>query len=167
MSSQTPLKLRFARLLTLSVLLWAGASSTALGGCTGDGMLGITQKDPIMSSVDVTFAPTYSVSSTSGTSGCKNWDFAHLLQEERLDFLTRNGATLLEETTQGAGPAWGAFSSLAGCLLDQASIHQVMHQHQDQLFLRLERHDPELWVDWKQWVYAAGHPSGTCQEVAG
>ena len=39
--------------------------------------MGISSRDPIMSCVDLTYSPIYSSASTSGTSGCKNWDFGY------------------------------------------------------------------------------------------
>ena len=76
----------------------------------------MTPQDPVMSSVDITFSPAYSASSTSGTSGCQNWDFANnFIEKERINYVFSQKNEILIETAIGEGPHLDAFSVLMSC----------------------------------------------------
>ena len=98
--------------------------------CTGEGFMGVTSKDPVMSIVDLTFSPLYSSSSTSGTSGCQNWDFAFFLQKEREKFVRIQHQGLLEQSSSGQGTLLGAWSKLMACPVEvQAQFNLMMRNH--------------------------------------
>ena len=63
--------------LTVSLFLCFFVTTELKAACRGEGYMGISSRDPIMSWVDLTYSPIYSSASTSGTSGCKNWDFGY------------------------------------------------------------------------------------------
>ena len=79
--------------------------------------MGISSRDPIMSWVDLTYSPIYSSASTSGTSGCKNWDFGYERYTEYVlrQFLKKSHEQFLSETVQGQGPHIEALSRLMAC----------------------------------------------------
>ena len=77
--------------------------------------MGISSKDPIMSWVDLTNSPLYASSSTSGTSGCKNWDFSNYLEYERTKFVTKSFSQILAESSRGYGSHIKALSMLMAC----------------------------------------------------
>ena len=76
--------------------------------CRDEGFMGISSRDPIMSWVDLTYSPVYSSASTSGTSGCKNWDFGYESYTENVlkQFLKKSHEQLLFETVQGPRPPY-------------------------------------------------------------
>ena len=81
--------------------------------------MGISSRDPIMSWVDMTYSPIYSSASTSGTSGCKNWDFGYERYTEYVlrQFLKKSHEQLLSDTVQGQGQYIDALSRLMACPL--------------------------------------------------
>ena len=74
--------------------------------------MGIASKDPGMLSVNVTFSPTFAGASTSGTSGCKKWNFS---AQVRQDFVESQWAQLREASAQGRGAYLAVFSDVMGC----------------------------------------------------
>ena len=74
--------------------------------------MGFAKKDPGMLSVDITLSPTFAIASSSGTSGCKDWDYT---AELRRDFVRTQWALILEESSRGAGGHLAAFSEIMGC----------------------------------------------------
>ena len=62
-------------IVSVFILFFIKAETQA--ACRGEGFMGISSRDPIMSWVDLTYSPIYSSASTSGTLGCKNWDFGY------------------------------------------------------------------------------------------
>ena len=101
--------------LNTSVILFNTHNSHIQAACRGEGFMGISSKDPIMSWVDLSFSPMYTSSSTSGTSGCKNWEFTHYLDYERNQFIKKSHQHLLVETSRGRGPHLEALSRLMEC----------------------------------------------------
>ena len=96
------------------ILIFSGLSFQIRGACRGEGYMGISSKDPIMSWVDLTFSPVYTSASTSGTSGCKNWDFPYEKYMEYVirKFIRKSEQQLLLETVQGYGNHLEALSSM-------------------------------------------------------
>ena len=98
--------------------------------CAGEGFMGASSGDPVMSMVDITFSPLYSSSTTSGTSGCQNWDFALHLQKEREKFVRIRHQQLLEQSSAGDGPLLGAWSMLMACPREvQPRFNDLMRNH--------------------------------------
>ena len=104
-------------LFTVSVFILFFIKAELQAGCRGEGFIGISSRDPIMSWVDLTYSPIYSSASTSGTSGCKNWDFGYERYTEYVlrQFLKKSHEQFLSETVQGQGPHIEALSRLMAC----------------------------------------------------
>ena len=112
----------------LMLLISSGANLHA--ACTGEGFMGVTSRDPVMSVVDLTFSPVYSSSTTSGTSGCQNWDFALLLLKEREKFVRIRHQGLLEQSSAGQGTLLEAWSKLMSCPNEvQPRFNRVLRSH--------------------------------------
>jgi len=105
------------KFLGVSVFLLIFIKDEPQAACRGEGFMGISSRDPIMSWVDLTYSPVYSSASTSGTSGCKNWDFGYERYTENVlrKFLKKSRVQLLSETVQGQGPHIEALSRLMAC----------------------------------------------------
>jgi len=116
----------FGFFLFIFIFLFFGYNSQIKGACRGEGFLGISSKDPIMSWVDLTFSPVYTSASTSGTSGCKNWDFPYEQYMEYVirKFIKNSEKQLLAETIQGYGNHVEALS-LMTC--PQSSVETFNH----------------------------------------
>jgi len=95
-------------LISLALLFWAFPSQA----CNRGGPMGIASKDPGMLSVNVTFSPTFAGASTSGTSGCKKWNFTAQVRQE---FVESQWAQLREASAQGRGEHLAVFSDVMGC----------------------------------------------------
>ena len=104
-------------ILVVSVFMLFFIKAEPQAACRGEGFMGISSRDPIMSWVDLTYSPIYSSASTSGTSGCKNWDFGYESYAENVlrQFLKKSHEQLLFETVQGQGPHIEALSRLMAC----------------------------------------------------
>ena len=89
--------------LAVSVFMLFFIKAEPQAACRGEGFMGISSRDPIMSWVDLTFSPIYSSASTFGTSGCKNWDFGYerYTADVLRQFLKKSHEQLLSETVQG------------------------------------------------------------------
>jgi len=74
--------------------------------------MGLASKDPGMLFVNITFSPTFAGASTSGTSGCKKWNFTAKVRHE---FIDRNWGHLREEGSRGQGEHLMVFSDVMGC----------------------------------------------------
>ena len=103
--------------LTVSLFLCFFIKAELQAACRGEGYMGISSRDPIMSWVDLTYSPIYSSASTSGTSGCKNWDFGYESYTENVlkRFLKKSHEQFLFETVKGHGPHIEALSRLMAC----------------------------------------------------
>ncbi len=104
-------------------------------GCRGEGFMGISSRDPIMSWVDMTYSPIYSSASTSGTSGCKNWDFGYERYTEYVlrQFLKKSHEQLLSDTVQGQGPYIDALSRLMACpLSSRGTFSDMLKEYRQQ-----------------------------------
>ena len=103
--------------LVVTVIMLIFIKAEPQAACRGEGFMGISSRDPIMSWVDLTYSPVYSSASTSGTLGCKNWDFGYERYTEYVlrQFLKKSHEQLLFETVQGQGPHLEALSRLMAC----------------------------------------------------
>ena len=111
------LKQNLKKFLVISVFMLIFIKAKPQAACRGEGFMGISSRDPIMSWVDLTYSPVYSSASTSGTSGCKNWDFGYERYAENVlrQFLKKTHEQLLYQTVQGQGPHIDALSRLMSC----------------------------------------------------
>ena len=97
--------------------------------------MGISSRDPIMSWVDLTYSPIYSSASTSGTSGCKNWDFGYERYTEfvLIQFLKKSHEQFLSETVKGQGPHIDALSRLMSCPYSSKEVFSdMLKEHRQQ-----------------------------------
>ena len=101
-------------------------TTSLLAGCTDGELFGATSEDPVMMSVDITFSPVYSSATTSGTSGCKNWDFGRWLKEERMNFVRIQQSRLLFQSVKGYGPELEALSILMSCEPEVQPVFNLM-----------------------------------------
>ena len=121
--------------LAVAVIMLFFIKAETQAACRGEGFIGISSRDPIMSWVDLTFAPIYSSASTSGTSGCKNWDFGYESYTENVlrQFLKKSHEQLLSETVQGQGPHIEALSWLMACpYSSKNAFYEMMKEHRQQ-----------------------------------
>ena len=85
--------------------------------------MGLASKDPGMLSVNVTFSPTFAGASTSGTSGCKKWNFSAQVRQE---FVESQWAQLREASAQGRGEHLSVFSNVMGCETEGLHVFSQM-----------------------------------------
>ena len=104
----------YSRMMTkfLPFILILNLLAHVVMACHRGGSMGIAEKDPGMFSVDITLSPTFAFASSSGTSGCKDWDYS---AELRRDFVQTQWALIREESSRGTGIRLNAFSGMMGC----------------------------------------------------
>ena len=120
-------------LLTISVLFW----SEAVWACHKGGPMGFATNDPGAFSLDITISPTYTGASTSGTAGCKDWDYS---QHQRNHYLKTQWTFLAEEAAQGKGEHLIALAQMMGCSGErQTSFMVLMRSHYSVLFGKTKR----------------------------
>ena len=114
--------------------IFLGFNFQLKGACRGEGFLGISSKDPIMSWVDLTFSPVYTSASTSGTSGCKNWDFPYEKYMEYVirKFIKNSEKQILIETVQGYGSHIDALSLMTCPQSSFKSFKIMLREHSRQ-----------------------------------
>ena len=83
-----------------------------LVACHKGGPMGFATNDPGAFSLDITISPTYTGASTSGTAGCKDWDYSH---QQRKIFLETQWSYLSEDVARGKGDHLTAFTKIMGC----------------------------------------------------
>ena len=121
--------------LTVSLFLCFFVTTELKAACRGEGYMGISSRDPIMSWVDLTYSPIYSSASTSGTSGCKNWDFGYERYTEFAlrQFLKKSHEQFLSETVKGQGPHIDALSRLMSCPYSSKEVFSdMLKEHRQQ-----------------------------------
>ena len=96
-------------LLLLAILTICGETVLA---CHKGGPMGFASNDPGGFSLDITLSPTFIGASTSGSVGCKEWNYA---QHQRQHFLETQWSFLTEEAAQGKGENLIALANLMGC----------------------------------------------------
>ena len=114
--------------LTVSLFLCFFVTTELEAACRGEGYMGISSRDPIMSWVVLTYSPIYSSASTSVTSGCKNWDFGYERYTEFAlrQFLKKSHEQFLSETVKGQGPHIDALSRLMSCPYSSKEVFSDM-----------------------------------------
>ena len=127
--------------------------------------MGVSNKDPIMLWVDITFSPVYSSASTSGTLGCKNWDFSQFIEQSRRQFLQQSHTQLLVETVQGQGPHLEALAKLMNCPLSSESVFSNMlweHRLQTVHIFETGKQTPEFLAELRKWIAADPELRNNC-----
>ena len=134
--------------------------------CRGEGFMGISSKDPIMSWVDLTFSPVFTSSSTSGTSGCKNWEFSQHLEHERRKFIKNSHEHLLVETVRGQGPHLEALSRLMECSQSSSALFAEMlweHRQQTVEYFKTAKQTKEFIIELSKWIMEASELRHNCK----
>ena len=153
-------------LLLLSSILLLGESTQLHASCRGEGFMGISSNDPIMSWVDLTYSPTYSSASTSGTLGCKNWNFSQYIEHVRRKFLKQTHSQLLAETVQGHGPHLEALTKLMTCPHSSVETFSRMlweHRQQTVEIFETSKQSQEFLTELRKWIKANPELRNTCR----
>ena len=153
-------------LLLLSSILLLGESTQLHASCRGEGFLGVSSNDPIMSWVDLTYSPTYSSASTSGTLGCKNWNFSQYIEHVRRKFLKQTHSQLLAETVQGHGPHLEALTKLMTCPHSSVETFSGMlwaHRQQTVEIFETSKQFQEFFTELRKWIKANPELRNTCR----
>ena len=153
-------------LLLLSSILLLGESTQLHAACRGEGFMGISSNDPIMSWVDLTYSPTYSSASTSGTLGCKNWNFSQYIEHVRRKFLKQTHSQLLAETVQGHGSHLEALTTLMTCPPSSVETFSGMlwaHRQQTVEIFETSKQSQEFLTELRKWIKANPELRNTCR----
>ena len=153
-------------LLLLSSILLLGESTQLHAACRGEGFMGISSNDPIMSWVDLTFSPTYTSASTSGTLGCKNWNFSQYIEHVRRKFLKQTHSQLLAETVQGHGSHLEALTTLMTCPPSSVETFSGMlwaHRQQTVEIFETSKQSQEFLTELRKWIKANPELRNTCR----
>ena len=142
---------------TVSLFLFFFVKAELQAACRGEGYMGISSRDPIMSWVDLTYSPIYSSASTSGTSGCKNWDFGYERYTEFAlrQFLKKSHEQFLSETVQGKGPHIDALSRLMSCPHSSKGVFSDMlkkHRQQTVEIFSSSKQSANFLVELRLWM---------------
>ena len=143
--------------LTVSLFLCFFVTTELKAACRGEGYMGISSRDPIMSWVDLTYSPIYSSASTSGTSGCKNWDFGYERYTEfaLIQFLKKSHEQFLSETVKGQGPHIDALSRLMSCPYSSKEVFSDMlkeHRQQTVEIFSTSKQSANFIVELRLWM---------------
>ena len=153
-------------LLLLSSILLLGKSTQLHASCRGEGFMGISSNDPIMSWVDLTYSPTYSSASTSGTLGCKNWNFTQHIEHVRRKFLKQTHSQLLAEAVQGHGSHLEALTTLMTCPPSSVETFSGMlwaHRQQTVEIFETSKQSQEFLTELRKWIKANPELRNTCR----
>ena len=153
--------------LAVSVFMLFFIKAEPQAACRGEGFMGISSRDPIMSWVDLTYSPVYSSASTSGTLGCKNWDFGYERYTEYVlrQFIKKSHEQLMSETVQGQGPHIEALSRLMACpYSSKNAFYEMMKEHRQQTveIFSTSRHSPKFLTELKLWIQKNPELRETC-----
>ena len=153
-------------LLLLSSILLLGESTQLHAACRGEGFMGVSSNDPIMSWVDFTTSPIYSSASTSGTLGCKNWNFSQYIEHVRRKFLKQTHSQLLAETVQGHGSHLEALTTLMACPPSSVETFSGMlwaHRQQTVEIFETSKQSQEFLTELRKWIKANPELRNTCR----
>ena len=145
------------KFLVVSVFMLIFIKAEPQAACRGEGFMGISSRDPIMSWVDLTYSPVYSSASTSGTSGCKNWDFGYERYTEfaLIQFLKKSHEQFLSETVKGQGPHIDALSRLMSCPYSSKEVFSDMlkeHRQQTVEIFSTSKQSANFIVELRLWM---------------
>ena len=152
-------------LFAVSIVLLLSNNYELQAACRGEGFMGISSKDPIMSWVDLTYSPVYTSGSTSGTSGCRNWDFSQYLEHEQRQFIKKSHQQLLVETVRGQGPHLEVLSRLMECPQASSEVFAGMlweHRQQTVQFFETAEEISEFIIELSKWIKADPELRNTC-----
>ena len=147
------------------IVLLFGHNYHLQAACRGEGFMGVSSKDPIMSWVDLTYSPVYSSASTSGTLGCKNWDFTQYLEREQRKFIKNSHQQLLVETVRGQGPHLVALARLMECPQSFSKVFAGMlweHRQKTVQLFETAKQTPEFMTELIKWIKAEPKLRNTC-----
>ena len=161
------LKKNLINFLAVSMFLLFFIKAESQAACRGEGYMGISSRDPIMSWVDLTYSPVYSSASTSGTLGCKNWDFGYERYTEYVlrQFLKKSHEQLLYETVQGHGPHIEALSRLMACPYSSKDAFSDMlkeHRQQTVEIFSASKQSPKFLNNLRIWMHKKPELRETC-----
>lgn len=159
-------RLKYFLLVSVFMLFFNKAEPKA--ACRGEGYMGISSRDPIMSWVDLTYSPIYSSASTSGTSGCKDWDFGYERYTEYVlrQFLKKSHEQFLSETVQGKGPHIEALSRLMACPhSSKNAFSDMLRQYRQQTveIFASSRQSTKFLTELRIWMQQNSKLRETCQ----
>mgnify|MGYP001185635555 CR=1 FL=1 len=103
---------------TLKLIIFFGLlpvftfQASTVFACHKGGSMGVASEDPLASTTDMSSGYTFIFASTSGSLGCKNWDF---VKNNRVQYLDIAWNKLSEEVAQGKGEHIVALSQMYGC----------------------------------------------------
>ena len=104
--------------------------------CHKGGPMGFAKLYPGMLTADISYSPTYTSASTSGTSGCKNWDFVKLWKETQQQYVVVKWDQLSEEAARGSGTHLQGLAQLMGCPHQKHALFGIfLKTHYKSLFL--------------------------------
>jgi len=158
-------KYHTAGVLAFAFILLFCVNTQLHAACRGEGFMGVSTNDPIMSWVDITWSPVYSSASTSGTLGCKTWDFSQFLEQSRMQFLQQSHTHLLVETVQGQGPHLEALAKLMTCPQSSAEAFSNMlweHRQQTVQIFETTKQTPEFLTELRKWIAANRQLRNNC-----
>ena len=155
----------FSHILIVSIVLLLINNYELQAACRGEGFMGVSSKDPIMSWVDLTYSPVYTSGTTSGTLGCKNWDFSQYLEREKRQFIKKSHQQLLVETLRGQGPHLEVLSRLMECPQSSSKVFAGMLWENRQQTVQLSetsKQTPEFIIELSKWIKADPELRKTC-----
>ncbi len=104
--------------------------------CHEGGSMGFASEDPLASTTDYSSGSTFIFASTSGSLGCKNWDF---VKSNRVQYLDIAWNKLSEEVAQGKGEHLVALSQMYGCQGEYIqTFDSLLYGNYPRLFLEIE-----------------------------
>ena len=117
------------------LLVFSFQASTVFA-CHEGGPMGFASEDPLASTTDYSSGSTFIFASTSGSLGCKNWDF---VKNNRVQYLDIAWNKLSEEVAQGKGEHLVALSQMYGCQGEyKQTFESLLYGNYPRLFLDME-----------------------------
>ena len=118
------------------LLLVFSFQASTVYACHEGGSMGFASEDPMASSTDYSSGSTFIFASTSGSLGCKNWDF---VKNNRVQYLDIAWNKLSEEVAQGKGEHLVALSQMYGCQGEyKQTFESLLYGNYPRLFLDME-----------------------------
>ncbi len=123
----------FFRRILIVVVVFLSLSAPAMA-CHEGGAMGFASGNINGLVIDIISMPTFVFASTSGTSGCKNWEFAEATEKER--YVALNWEVLAQDSARSSGKSLEALAILSQCTQEAfVSFQKAMHTNHHQLFI--------------------------------
>jgi len=123
-------------IIFFGLLLLFSFQASAVSACHKGGSMGMASEDPLASTIDYSSGSTFIFASTSGSLGCKNWDF---VKNNRVQYLDIAWNKLSEEVAQGKGEHLVALSQMYGCQGEyKQTFESLLYGNYPRLFLDME-----------------------------